>query len=107
MNRSSYAKLSLSASRESMPMPIRELSFVSQEQIVSLPYTRYRVRLNAASDDLPRELGTLARSLKWTHKTAILADITNCAILSPVSLARQDDRYSIIEEESINLAEPR
>ncbi len=88
-------------------MLIRELSFVSQKPIVSLPYTRYRVRLNAASDELPRKLGTLARSLKWKHKTAILADITNCAILSLVPLARQDDRYSIIDEESINLAEPR
>ncbi|MGK7900971.1 MAG: Piwi domain-containing protein [Hormoscilla sp.] len=88
-------------------MPIRELSFVSQDPIASLPYTRYRVQLNAASDDLPGELGKLARSLKWKHKTAILADITNSAILSPVPLASQDDRYSIIEEESINLAEPR
>ncbi|MBC6420360.1 MAG: hypothetical protein GDA43_17255 [Hormoscilla sp. SP5CHS1] len=88
-------------------MPIRELSFVSQDPILSVPYTRYRVRLNAASDDLPRELGTLARSLKWKHKTAILADIPNCPILSPVPLARQDDRYVIIDEESINLAEPR
>lgn len=88
-------------------MPIRELSFVSQDPIVSLPYTRYRVKLNAASNDLPAALGKLARSLKWKHKTAILADINNIAILSPVPLARQDDRYMIIDEESINLAEPR
>jgi len=34
-------------------MPIRELSFVSQDPIVSVPYTRYRVGLNAASATLP------------------------------------------------------
>ncbi|MFB2920741.1 Piwi domain-containing protein [Aerosakkonema funiforme] len=87
-------------------MPLRELSFVSTQPITSLPYFRYRVRLNAAVDaaSLPGELGKLTSSLKWKHKVAILSDPSNAAILSPVPLSSQDDRYTILAQEQIDLA---
>jgi hypothetical protein len=60
-------------------MSLRELSFVSQNPITSLPFTRYRIKLTQAVEpsEQSRAIGKLARDLEWQYKSHILADSTN------------------------------
>lgn len=88
-------------------MSLRELSFVSQAPITSLPFTRYRIKLTQVveASEQARALGKLARELEWQYKSPILADSTNSSILSSISLS-SSDQYEILSTESIDLASP-
>ncbi|MBC6417662.1 MAG: hypothetical protein GDA44_02140 [Prochloron sp. SP5CPC1] len=85
---------------------IRELSFVSEKPITEVPYTRYRLQLLGEIDqnNLAKDVGKIAGKLKWQHKCAILADIYNSAIFSPISLPHETKEYRVMEEEPVNLA---
>jgi len=88
---------------------IRELSFVSQEPITSLPYTRYYIQLNqdmGEDSTLAKEIGRLANRLKYQHGVPILADFSHSALLSPIPLAEKTETYTVLKQEEINLAEP-
>ncbi len=90
-------------------MNIRELSFVSQEPITSLPYTRYSIQLNqdmGEDSTLAKEIGRLASRLKYQHGRPILADFSHSALLSPIPLAQETETYTVLQQEEINLGEP-
>jgi hypothetical protein len=88
-------------------MSIRELSFRSQNPIISLPYFRYRLRLDRPVDHntLSGELGKLAWGLKRQFQLPILSDSTQVAILSPIALDNLCQLPTILAQETIDLAD--
>ncbi len=87
-------------------MSIRELSFVSEKPITSIPFISYSVKLVQVVEpsEQARALGRLARDLEWRYKVPILADSTNSSILSPVALSN-NDQFEILSEKTIDLVE--
>lgn len=86
---------------------IRELSFVSQEPLTTLPFISYRIRLNQPVEpsNLASELGKLANQLKYQYRVPILSNPSQVTLLSPISLPPQTEAYTVLEQENINLAD--
>lgn len=87
---------------------IRELSFVSLKPIPNIPYFWHSVQLtnNIDTQDINKSIGKIANQLKWQYKSAIVADIRNIGLFSPIALQSTED-YKILDSQSINLAEMR
>ena len=85
-------------------MDIRELGFRSATPLSSIPYTRYRVRLlsGIAAEEQAKELGKIARSLKFQNSKAIVSHASSCSILSPISL-NTINYAEIIDQQNIDL----
>lgn len=88
----------------SFPVDIRELGFRSKTPLSSVPYLRYQVRLlsGVAAEEQAKELGKIARMLKFQYSKAIVAHIPSCSILSPIPLIEINDA-EIIAQQNINL----
>ena len=88
-------------------MSIRELSFTSREPILNLPYIRYEIRLqeNCSPAELPGTLGRLAISLQKKYGLPIISDPINAALFSPIALPDNNQLFTIIARQTVNLAE--
>lgn len=86
-------------------MDIRELGFRSTTPLLSIPYIRYQVRLlsGVAAEEQAKELGKVARSLKFRHHKAIIAHVYSCSILSPIELDKINEA-EILNQQNIDLA---
>jgi len=87
---------------------IRELSFVSLKPIPEIPYFWHSVQLtnNIDTQDINKSIGRIANQLKWQNRSAIVADIRNIGLFSPIVLQSIED-YKILDSQSVNLAESR
>lgn len=87
-------------------MSIRELSFTSREPILQLPYIRQELRLQQAVSpaELPGTLGRLANRLQKQHRLPIFFDPLNAALFSPIALPHESESFTIIKQETVNLA---
>jgi len=85
-------------------MDIRELGFRSATSLLSVPYVRYQVRLlsGVAAEEQAKELGKIARSLKFRYSKAIIAHAPSCSILSPIALDTIDGA-EILDQQTIDL----
>jgi hypothetical protein len=85
-------------------MDIRELGFRSASPLDHLSYHRYRLRLlsGVAAEEQAKELGRIARSLKFQHSKAIVAHAPSCSILSPIALDTIDGA-EILDQQTIDL----
>ena len=87
---------------------IRELSFVSLKPIPEIPYFWHSVQLtnNIDTQDINKSIGRIANQLKWKNRLAIVADIRNIGLFSPIVLQSTED-YKILDSQRIDLAELR
>lgn len=87
---------------------IRELSFVSLKPIPEIPYFWHSVQLtnNIDTQDINKSIGRIANQLKWKNRSAIVADIRNIGLFSPIALQSTED-YKILDSQSVDLAEYR
>lgn len=87
---------------------IRELSFVSLKPIPEILYFWHSVQLinNIDTQDINKSIGRIANQLKWQNKSAIVADIRNIGLFSPIVL-QSTEEYKILDSQSVDLAESR
>jgi len=87
---------------------IRELSFVSLKPIPEIPYFWHSIQLtnNIDTQDINKSIGKIANQLKWQNRLAIVADIRNIGLFSPIALQSTED-YKILDSQLVDLAESR
>ncbi|MEP0858672.1 Piwi domain-containing protein [Trichocoleus sp. DQ-U1] len=90
-------------------MAIHELSFQSVKPIAALSFYAHRVDLNqaiVAPDQLPSELGKLAKCLRQENRIPIVADTTEFCLLSPYPL-KSNGSFQILSFVAVDITAPK